>query len=246
MSESGEYIIYVDESGDHDLSSINAQYPVFVLSFCIFHIPTYVGQIVPEIQRLKFKYFGHDMVILHETEIRKQEHPFQILRNKDVREEFMSDLSGIIGRSPFTIVASAIEKERYKAHAGTTENPYHVALEYGLERVFMFLQGVGQRGKVTHVVFEGRGKKEDDELELEFRRIMDRTHMNGMADTLRFLCVSKKSNSAGLQLADMTARPIGLKIIRPEQPNRAWDLIQQKIRTNASGNMHGFGLKVYP
>jgi hypothetical protein len=31
--DNSDYIIYVDESGDHGLSSINEQYPVFVLSF---------------------------------------------------------------------------------------------------------------------------------------------------------------------------------------------------------------------
>lgn len=33
MDNSDYIIIYVDESGDHGLSSINEQYPVFVLSF---------------------------------------------------------------------------------------------------------------------------------------------------------------------------------------------------------------------
>ena len=32
----GDYIVFVDESGDQSLKSVNANYPVFVLSFCIF------------------------------------------------------------------------------------------------------------------------------------------------------------------------------------------------------------------
>ena len=31
-----DYIVYVDESGDHSLTSINPQNPVFVLVFCVF------------------------------------------------------------------------------------------------------------------------------------------------------------------------------------------------------------------
>ncbi|WP_338012591.1 DUF3800 domain-containing protein [Rhizobium sp. LCM 4573] len=31
-----DFIIYVDESGDHSLTSIDVNYPIFVLSFCIF------------------------------------------------------------------------------------------------------------------------------------------------------------------------------------------------------------------
>ncbi|WP_233079829.1 DUF3800 domain-containing protein [Rheinheimera soli] len=32
-----KYIVYVDESGDHSLQSIDENYPVFVLAFSIFH-----------------------------------------------------------------------------------------------------------------------------------------------------------------------------------------------------------------
>lgn len=67
-----DYIVYVDESGDHGLVSIDKQYPIFVLSLCIFNKKTYSEKIVPELMSLKFKTFGHDMVILHEHDIRKK------------------------------------------------------------------------------------------------------------------------------------------------------------------------------
>ncbi|SMN00814.1 FIG00696983: hypothetical protein [uncultured Candidatus Thioglobus sp.] len=37
-----DYIIYVDESGDHGMSNINKYYPVFVLVFCIFKKTDYL------------------------------------------------------------------------------------------------------------------------------------------------------------------------------------------------------------
>jgi hypothetical protein len=37
-----DYIIYVDESGDHGLSKIDGSYPVFVLVFTIFNIKSYI------------------------------------------------------------------------------------------------------------------------------------------------------------------------------------------------------------
>lgn len=54
-----DYIVYVDESGDHGLRHINPEYPVFVLAFCLLHKQTYVEQVAPKIQELKFRYFGH-------------------------------------------------------------------------------------------------------------------------------------------------------------------------------------------
>ena len=35
MTEFSDYIVYVDESGDHSLTSIDKEFPVFSLSFCV-------------------------------------------------------------------------------------------------------------------------------------------------------------------------------------------------------------------
>lgn len=63
--EFSDYIIYVDESGDYNLESINPEYPVFVLAFCIFNKITYIEKIAPIMQSFKFKHFGHDAIVLH-------------------------------------------------------------------------------------------------------------------------------------------------------------------------------------
>lgn len=241
-----EYIVYVDESGDHSLETINPDYPLFVLAFCVFHIPSYSKCVVPAIQSFKFKYFGHDLVILHENEIRKRSGAFSILNNREVRAEFMADLDDIIRVAPFVAVATVIDKIAHKAQGRSPQNPYHVALEFGLVQVFQYLQEVGQQGRTTRVVFESRGRKEDDDLELEFRRILDRTQVAGMADSLDFLCASKLVNNSGLQFADMIARPIGLSVLRPQQPNRAWETIRTKLRASDSGVTTGYEFKRFP
>ncbi|MFB2554772.1 DUF3800 domain-containing protein [Herbiconiux liangxiaofengii] len=242
----GDYVVYVDESGDHELRKVNPEFPVFVLAFCIFPVQDYVDQIVPAVQRLKFRHFGHDMVVLHEREIRKSLPPFDILLRADVRARFMDELSGIIDRARFGVVSCVINKHEFIARRGLQENPYHVALEYGLERVFFQLQARKQVGRTTHVVFESRGKQEDRLLELEFRRVLDTTRIRGLAQTLAFKCAPKSANSTGLQLADMIARPIGLSVVRGEQSNRSWSIIASKIVRSPSGKTAGFGLKVYP
>ena len=53
-----DYVIYVDESGDHGLKSIDPQYPVFALVFCIFEKKYFCNHVVPSFKELKFKYWG--------------------------------------------------------------------------------------------------------------------------------------------------------------------------------------------
>lgn len=63
---------------------------------------------------------------------------------------------------------------------------------------------------------------------------------------LDILMADKKSISTGLQLADLVARPIGLRVLRPDQPNRAFDALEPKLRRGTGGRVRGFGLKVFP
>jgi hypothetical protein len=49
--------------------------------------------------------------------------------------------------------------------------------------------------------------------------------------------VKKAVNSNGLQLADLTARPMALRTLRPTQPNRTYDVIATKL---------AYPIKVFP
>ena len=114
ISGHSDYIVYVDESGDHSLDSINQEFPLFVLSFCIFHKEAYVTSVTPAIRRLKFATFGHDMVVLHEHDIRKKAGAFAKL-GKEPREAFMSELTDIMGQTDFILLAVVIDKRELKS-----------------------------------------------------------------------------------------------------------------------------------
>ena len=246
MQPFSDYIVYVDESGDHALITCDPDYPVFVLAFCIMNKQTYSESIVPSVQALKFRHFGHDMIVLHEHEIRKATGDFAFLTNRTRREEFMGDLSRLVEQSPFVVVGIAIDKQRLQQQYADPSNPYHIAMQFGLERIDEFLQRENQHDKVTHFVFESRGRKEDNELELAFRRVCSGQNYGRKQFTFEIVLADKKTNSCGLQLADMIARPIGRKIIRPEQENRAYSVIERKLRKSPSGSTDGWGLKVFP
>ncbi|HEX9782733.1 MAG TPA: DUF3800 domain-containing protein [Opitutaceae bacterium] len=241
-----DYVIYVDESGDHGLYSIDRDYPVFVLDFCIFQKEHYATAVVPKVQAFKFAHFGHDIVVLHEHEIRKQGPPFTFLQNREKRTPFMEGLNRLIEEAEFTIVAAVIDKHRLARAYSRPANPYELALCFCMERAHAFLRDRGQHERVTHIVVEKRGKREDDELELAFRRIRDGANRWGAMPNFEIVFADKKTNSAGLQLADLTARPIGRHVMDSAQPNRAWAIIERKLRRGPQGQVNGWGLKIFP
>lgn len=234
--EFSDYIVFVDESGSPTLSPMDPQYPIFVLVFCVFDKAIYCDQVQPSIKRLKFEFFGHDMAVLHGHEIRKPRGDFDFLLNPIKRAAFFERLNSILAAADFDIIAHVVDKKRLVERYRRPFDPYHIALRMNLEQLNCFLREKKQAAKLTHVIAESRGAKEDNELELEFRRIQDRDYDWGLApsfpveDTpfsLKF--VEKKINSAGLQFADLVGQPIGRNYLKPDQSNRAFEILREKV-----------------
>ena len=61
----------------------------------------------------------------------------------------------------------------------------------------------------------------------------------------------KKVMSSGLQLADLVARPIGLRTLRPEQSNRAFEVLMKKFyceggRKRLGEKYENVGMRMFP
>lgn len=240
-----DYIVYADESGDHSLDSIDPKYPMFVLAFCIVRKEEYIVP-VRDLLSLKFEFFGHDMVIMHDREIRKRLGDFRILNDASTRHAFLARISDFVTAAPFTLVASAIHKQRHCAQYATPRNPYAMALKFCLERTYGFLKDHRQLGGTTQIVVESRGRAEDDALELEFRRTVAGANYWSAAMPFEVRFTDKKANSTGLQLADLVSRPIGQEVLAPGSQARIWPIIDAKFRRSRSGKVSGYGLKVFP
>ena len=74
------------------------------------------------------------------------------------------------------------------------------------------------------------------------------THLNRFEKRLLFdlVIADKNANCEGLQIADLTARPMGLSVIRPQQPNRAFDVVRTKLRDIPDDQSSIQGLTILP
>lgn len=199
------------------------------------HRAAYVASVVPAVQNLKFKHCGHDAIIFHEHDIRKSKGDFAPMRtDRAKREAFHDDLHQIMVDAPVTLIGSVIDKMALIGLYSTPQSSYELALRFCLERLLAFLLKERQEGRRIHVVFECQGKSEDDELGRTFRQIVDGGIRFGNRkhkfESLEFdpKFATKSANSAGLQLADLTARPMAQLRLRPNQCNRTYKVIQAK------------------
>lgn len=232
-----DWVVFVDESGDHSLESIDASYPVFALTFCVIHRDEYLDKLVREVKRLKFDLFGHDKIVFHESDIKRKKGAFSRMSKED-RDSLMERINTIITETNFQIFAVIVDKVRHKQKYHAPAHPYHLAMQFGLERIHGYLKSLKQDPNGTHFIFEARGPKEDTELELAFRRVCDGGNFAGESYPYNIVIADKKTNCEGLQIADLTARPIGLSVLRPDQSNRAYDVLKRK--------MNRYGKKVFP
>ena len=215
------HIIYVDESGSPSIGSNLASYPVFDLAFCIFRIENYVNSVVPAFQALKFEFFGHDLVILHESEIRKRLGSFRALNDHNFRESFLKSLGDAILNSEFHILPVI----RSKVDKRPGRSLYFEAAVEGITRSTKWLINQGFAGEELIFAFESRGIREDRDLASELA--INLAIQEWPRVVVKF--IPKSFASTGLQIADIVARPIGLSVIRPGQQNRSFETIANKI-----------------
>ena len=239
-----DFIVFADESGSPVLEGPDPTFPVFVLNCVLVSKTDYSERIVPRLQRLKFDFVGHDQLILHERDIRRQQKDFAFLQvDTGVREAFLERINAVVAEAEIGVIAAVIDKVRLTQKYANPWSPYEIALHFCMETLLSRLRELDQGDKLVHVIFESRGKKEDAELELHFRRIAaNQANWGYKQPDFRFLewepvFIDKRSNSSGLQLADLMARPIGLKVLRPTQENRAFEVLSPKL---ASGGMKSF------
>ncbi|MBA4747822.1 MAG: DUF3800 domain-containing protein [Sphingopyxis sp.] len=236
LPDFSDYIVFVDESGSPVLNPIDPDYPLFVLVFCIVRKDEYADLIQPAFKRLKFEFFGHDMIALHSHAIRKPSGEFAFLQEAAVREAFMGRLNQIMIDAPFKLIVHVIDKLALKQRYVRPYDPYDIALRMNMEQLGLFLKENQQHNRLCHLIAESRGRKEDSQLELEFRRVLDPTRGWGLADRFSFAetpmqlkFVEKKVNSAGLQIADLCGQPIGRHILKPDLVSRPYDIVKEKF-----------------
>lgn len=236
MAAFSDFIIYVDESGSPNLQADAADFPVFVLIFLIVRKDHYVGSLVPSVQRLKFDFLGHDQIILHERDIRRQSGAFAFLQtDAALRTAFLDRVTEIVEAADVQVACAIIDKPQLQKRYAKPWDPYELALTFCMERAAAVLFENDQAGREVTVVFEARGSKEDQLLELEFHRIANGNPRLGKSSLpitsmqWKPLFIDKRANSSGLQMADLMARPLGLQRLRPDQANRAAAVARSKV-----------------
>jgi hypothetical protein len=227
---------------------------VFVLSAVIIR-DSDSGEVDRVWKDFKARALGSPDVIVHEPDVRKADEPFYSHRTYKLAE-----MRRTIAALPFTVVTVVVHRDDYLQDYGLgpidSSPPAHIywmALDFLMERVAMALD-IQFKGASARIVAEARNPLQDTELQYEYARLLihgtsyiwggwfRRTFPPGVTFE------PKVTNSTGLQLADLTARPVGVKVLNKRRNPYLWKEVQAKmcparskltIRSWASRSCHG-------
>lgn len=246
-SNGGEYIMFLDESGDHSLSKIDLQFPVFTLAGCIFEKEYYQKIAIPKINVLKQDIFRDTDIILHSHEIRKTKGDFRDLLNPHTRKRFIEAMNQLMSDLEFTIISSCIRKDLLVENYFSPDDPYDLSFSFLIERFVKFLQ---ENNGVGEFSFESRDSKSNTNLLKTYNWYKEsgnsycqpyffNEHINGIS------FVEKLQNINGHQIADLVAYPIARYCINSNKKNSAFEILKPKFRRSGS-RVKGFGYKEFP
>lgn len=243
-----KYYLYIDESGDHGLTTLNPDFPVFLLCGVIVSENVYEN-IRQSFNTIKQALWANKEVIFHSRDIRKCDKEFAVLFDLEKKKWFYENLNKAIQENDYAVIASAIQKDNYIKKFGRLSNDvYELALSFIIERAIFYLDDINDREKNLEIIIEKRGKKEDKQLEEHFQRLLARGTGYVIPQRLKdynleITFKSKRENINGLQLADLIAYPIARYVIEPNRSNPAFEQVETKIY-NKNGKR--YGLKIFP
>ncbi|MFV9511795.1 DUF3800 domain-containing protein [Tepidibacillus sp. LV47] len=259
-----DFIMGMDENGTADLKSIrkiidkNQTVPqpskIFTLTGVVTNLEEY-ERLKNLMNDIKFTYWKEGLypykdaekrVVFHSKEIRKKESPFDKIDYKS----FITDLSRMIERAPGKIISASINKEEHYKKYVNPYHPYHLTVDFILER---YCHRLNELNKDGIILLEARGKKEDKFVLKHIVEVIENGTIKKPASHFRHLkgayfnpkwsdIDNGKKSFVILEYADLVSYPI-YKYFVYNTKDLAFEVVERKLFKYP--NYIGWGLKKF-
>lgn len=241
-----EYFLFLDESkpNGHNINHL-------CLAGIIVEKKVYETEIIPMVKHIKQDIFGHNEIILHESEIRAANGSYNIMRQRIKREEFWEGISRVFQTIEIASIGAAINTKEYIRlyNDADLNDEYYIVLQIVLENYVHFLRGKNAKGQVY---IEGINTMDDTRLRNTYHKIIANgtLYYNQNAFQDRLLNINfliKADNNIGLQLADFVPGTLNRKCncLRPKHPT-ILPLIEDSLYKGGHQLGERFGFKILP
>ena len=243
-------VLFLDESGDHNLKVIDPSYPIFVLGGVIVDKDYADGSLTEAFDDFKRRMFGRTDIVLHTADIARNRNGFEELQNAEFRARFYRELNSLMQKLSYFVVACAIYKHQYFARYGADAiDPYRLGLRVMVEllcdAVTIDIEADG-----AIIIAEMRGEFLDKDVQATWEILKTRGSLYASADVIRETIQrlelrDKKENIPGLQLADLVVTPIGRHLLGKTDKDD-WEIVERKLQRSPDGFLENYGLVTFP
>jgi hypothetical protein len=255
-----KHLIFLDEVGDpflhKDIKSYDDPtfFPVMTVTAIILSKNKYKSVLMPELDRMKKKYFGTEAISFHSREIRRKAGLYKIFLDDKIYASFKNEIDGLLEKSEIKIISSSINKISFAKKALEFEKQsgqqYNVGDIY-LKNVGYVIERIGHllKGESGRIVFEERGRKESRKIQalltdakLNGTFYCSKKRFSSINDKIMFF--NKRDNINGLQIADYCTYPFARHSKNPKDiNNKFFNLLRKYIY---KGDHSEYGLKEWP
>lgn len=206
--------MYVDESGNADYprkTDARAGMRYLSLTGIAVSEDVCVNVLSSKIDNMKYLLTGDydEKFTLHRDEIKDRKGVYNCLHDPEIEAKWNCLIEDLICDTDYVLFCVVIDKVQHQKSYTNPNHPYHYCLEVILERYIRFLSDVDGRGDV---MFESRGKNEDDELRKQYERIfhygnryMSPNYIQRYLTSKDIKLKDKTKMIAGLEMADLLA-----------------------------------------
>jgi hypothetical protein len=240
-------ILFLDESGDHNLVKIDQSHPIFVLGGVVANKDYALGEMTDKVNQFKMDLFNTTNIILHTADFTRQKNGFEAMIDRGFCENFYQRLNKLISELDITIIACAVKKQsHFERYGFEAVDPYHLSLNVLVERFCYMIE----KEKKGIIVAEARDSTLDRQLDIAWLNLkisgthfMQAVEINQKIKSLETR--TKQDNLAGLEIADIIVTPIARRILK-RQSRIDLEIIKNKMRKNHLGEITGYGLVILP
>lgn len=248
--------VYIDECGSHNLTR-DREFQAFVLAAVIVPDDEYL-RLESQWRDWKETNLGAASKLVHEPDVRRGRGSFWFEGNAVKQSEARDSLQECLDELQFHALVCVINRPAYLEEIGVQAldeslpaHPYLMTLDFLMERLVMILD-TQFNGARASVVAEARGTMDDALLQQEYVRLLvDGTSYVSNAWFRQQLAPGiefqrKEDNVAGLELADLLARPCGEKVLAPETTPDRWLSFRAKLCQGQETKHSVLGIKIIP
>lgn len=246
-------LVFIDESGNNNLASVDSNFPVFVLCAVAMTDTQYHQTVRPVFEEFKSVSCGSPNIILRSSNIKRKKNGFEFLRKPGEMDKFCTALDDVMSKSPHHILASTIDVVKHREKYITPHDPYYLGIEFMLPKIVM-LAGENSETDIN-IIFEQRGAAYDKNVRKKFEEYLQLGTRFKSAERFAHLKFHiwfepKGKNLIGNQIADLSGYAIGRHYLSP--PYRSYPIVEEKIyrgaawlsRYNRATDL--YGLKIFP